>query len=138
MFYRYLHHMAITRNALLAAEIRAEKARQQISGRKLAQAIGKPETTVARYLRGETDMSIDDIEQFAQALNVTTVDLIARAYDSQGPPSGFDGAGQNSQVGDENDTRVIRPNNLCYSGERVIIGPWATRITPGTFRTTAA
>lgn len=69
-----------SRNALLAREIRAECARQQISGRELSRRSGVPERTVARYLRGETSMSLDDIEAFAAALGMPTVDLVTRAY----------------------------------------------------------
>lgn len=77
-----------TRNAALAGEIRAELARQQLSGRELARRVGKPETTVARYLRGGTAMSLDDIELFAQALEMSTVDLVARAYERTPPHPG--------------------------------------------------
>lgn len=76
-----------SRNALLAREIRAECARQQISGRELSRRTGVPERTVARYLRGETNMSLDDIEGFAAALGMSTVDLVMRAYDGSPPPS---------------------------------------------------
>jgi hypothetical protein len=44
-------------------------------------------TTVARYLRGEVSMDLDDIEAFAAALGLTTVDLIARSYDGAPPAS---------------------------------------------------
>ena len=82
--------MEQTRNATLAAEIRAEKGRQQVTGRELARRVGKPESTVARWLRGETPMSLDEIEAFAKALDVSTVDLIERAYstDPGARPSG--------------------------------------------------
>lgn len=79
-----------TPNDLVAAEIRAEQGRQRISGRELARAIGKPESTVARWLRGRTAMSLDEIELFAQALNLTVVDLVSRAYagNDNGPADG--------------------------------------------------
>ena len=102
-----------TRNALLAAEIRAEMARQRMSGRELARRVDKPETTVARYLRGETAMSIDDVEDFARALDVTTIDLVERAYRAELPTP---------PIGES------RRNNPCYSDSTVILGPWSTAI----------
>jgi transcriptional regulator with XRE-family HTH domain len=121
--------MTTTRNALLAGEIRAELGRQEMSRRELARRVGKPETTVARYLRGATDMSIDTIEQFAKALDVTTVDLIARAYGSMPPFPPFPRNGGSDSSG---------PTNPCLLGERVIIGPWSTDMDFRHSRFTAA
>lgn len=87
--------MTETRNSAVAAEIRAEAARRRITGRELARRVARPVTTVNRYMRGETDMSLDDLEVFARALGVTTVDLIARAFNDSAPtpPLGRDTPG---------------------------------------------
>lgn len=63
----------------IAAEIRAEAARQRKSGRALALSMERPVTTVARWMRG-ANLGLDEIELFAEALGVTVVDLIMRAY----------------------------------------------------------
>lgn len=116
--------MTSTRNAAVAGEIRAEAARQQVSGRELAHRVGKPETTVARYLRGATDMSVDDIELFAAALNVSLVDLITRAYDRT-PPRSPSPAEQHMRRLDT--ITKLDPTNPCLSDKRRKIGAWKQR-----------
>jgi transcriptional regulator with XRE-family HTH domain len=81
-----VRHMAQTANEAVAAEIRAEMARQMISGRELARRVQKPETTIARWLRGKTQMSLDDVEMLAKALGVDPVDLIIHAVHRQQLP----------------------------------------------------
>lgn len=118
--------MTTTRNALLAGEIRAELGRQEMSRRELARRVGKPETTVARWLRGDTPMSIDVIESFARVLDVTTIDLVARAYGDVPP------------FGPIPRDRPNGPTNPCLLGNRVIIGPWPTEMDSRPTRFTAA
>jgi transcriptional regulator with XRE-family HTH domain len=70
---------ATTPNAAIAAEIRAEAGRQRMSGRELARRVGKPDTTIARWLRAETTMDLNEVDAIARALGMSTVELIARA-----------------------------------------------------------
>ena len=60
-------------------ELRAEIARQRKSARELAPQIGKSHTWLARRLRGETAMSIEDVVLIAKALSVDPVPLIEKA-----------------------------------------------------------
>lgn len=78
-------------NERLAAEVRAEAARQRISTRGLAEKMSEPPSTVARKMRAETAMTLDEIEAFAKALGVTVVDLVARAYSMPIGPNGGSG-----------------------------------------------
>jgi transcriptional regulator with XRE-family HTH domain len=66
-------------NTALAAEMRAEMARQQMTGREIATLTGYPHASVARWLRGETPMTLDAMDAFAHALNVPLSDLLSRA-----------------------------------------------------------
>lgn len=54
----------------VAAEFRAEMARQRISALKLSTRLGQSDFYVGRRLRGQVSMSLDDVEAFAQALGV--------------------------------------------------------------------
>jgi transcriptional regulator with XRE-family HTH domain len=82
-------------SARVAAEVRAEQARQRLSGRDLARRVDLPPTTVARWLRGDTAMDLDDVATLAGALGLTLVDLIERAermlprVDSNHQPAGY-------------------------------------------------
>lgn len=80
-------------NVAIAAEIRAEMGRQRISGRELARRIGKPETTVARWLRGRTPMSLAEIDALAEALHIKTVELVERALTADPPAKAAAGGG---------------------------------------------
>jgi transcriptional regulator with XRE-family HTH domain len=66
-------------SARVAAEMRAEKARQQLSGQDLARIVDLPATSVARWLRGETKMSLDEASVLAEALGLTLAELLVRA-----------------------------------------------------------
>lgn len=61
----------------IAAELRAELARQGRSRHWLAEQIGKPVTTVARWLRGPQSPGLNDLDAICQALNMTIADLLA-------------------------------------------------------------
>jgi transcriptional regulator with XRE-family HTH domain len=63
----------------VAAEIRAEKGRQRVSGRELARRIELPTTTVSRWLRGDTALGLDELDKIAAALEVDMVDIIRAA-----------------------------------------------------------
>lgn len=59
-----------TRCVDVTAEIRAELARQRISGRELARRLGNTQMYVARRLSGEVDPSAGDLAAFAAVLQV--------------------------------------------------------------------
>lgn len=61
----------------IAAELRAELARQGRSRHWLADQIGKPVTTVARWLRGPQSPGLNDLDAICLALNMTIPDLFA-------------------------------------------------------------
>jgi transcriptional regulator with XRE-family HTH domain len=60
-----------------AAEIRAELARQKKSGRWLAEKIGAPSGTVARWVAGDTAPPLDAIYAMCRALGINVADLVA-------------------------------------------------------------
>ena len=49
----------------VAAEVRAELARQKISGRELARRIDRNQVWVARRLNGEVAITADELREFA-------------------------------------------------------------------------
>lgn len=61
----------------IAAELRAELARQGHSRHWLADQIGKPVTTVARWLRGPQSPGLNDLDAMCQALGMTIADLLS-------------------------------------------------------------
>ena len=63
----------------VAAELRAEIARQSVTQSELGARIGKPQTTISRWCR-EGTADLDDISLVAKALNVSVVDLVSRAW----------------------------------------------------------
>lgn len=64
---------------LLAAEVRAELARQQITGRQLARLVGESPAWAARRLAGGTAMDADDLQRIADAIQVPISQLILEA-----------------------------------------------------------
>lgn len=54
--------------AAIAAELRAEMARQKLANRELARLSGIPYNTQARYLSGDSPATPDDLDAIAQAL----------------------------------------------------------------------
>lgn len=52
----------------IAAELRAETARQKLSGRELARQMDRHQLWVARRLKGEVPISADELRQFAYTL----------------------------------------------------------------------
>jgi len=66
----------MTLNDAVAAEVRAEMARQRISARRLAEMSGIPHTTLARKMRGAARLDLDDLQDVADALGVDVYALI--------------------------------------------------------------
>ena len=60
----------------IAAELRAELARQRHSGRWLAQQIDAPQNTVNRWLGGETAPNLDALDAMCRALGYSVADLL--------------------------------------------------------------
>jgi len=61
---------------LFAAEIRAEMARQRITGRELARRLGENPQWAAQRINGVVPLNTDDIPRFAEALGMTTKRLL--------------------------------------------------------------
>lgn len=62
-----------------AGEIRAEMGRRQMSGRKLAQKMGRSPNWVSLKTSGASDLNLEDVEKICAALEIDPVDLIRRA-----------------------------------------------------------
>lgn len=60
----------------VAAEVRAQLARRQLTGAALAAAIGRSEMYVSRRLRGDVPFDLVDVEQAAEFLGVAIADLL--------------------------------------------------------------
>lgn len=67
---------------VIAAEIRAEMARQSVTQVRLGTLIGKPQTTVSRWVSGAKPLDVDDLDLIAKALGLTVVDLVSRSWDA--------------------------------------------------------
>lgn len=65
--------------ARVAAELRAELARQGRSRRWLAERIDAPLTSVARWVKGTTAPGLDELDAMARALGTTVPRLLADA-----------------------------------------------------------
>ena len=66
----------------VSAEIRAELARQRISGMKLAEMMGRSQNYLAKRLRDEIPLSLNDVEDIGSALHLPAGSLVARASES--------------------------------------------------------
>lgn len=80
------HHMCMTRSQqrtslapALAAEVRAEAARQKISTVDLANAASMRRSTLSLRLNGHSPFSFDELDKIARALGLRTSDLMSRA-----------------------------------------------------------
>jgi transcriptional regulator with XRE-family HTH domain len=60
---------------VIAAEIRAEMARQGISQRELGERLGLTQAGVSRRLLGQRALEVDDVERIAEALGVSMQQL---------------------------------------------------------------
>lgn len=72
--------------AVVAGEIRAEQARQRLSGTQLAKLMGRPNSTVNRWLNGEKELGLDEIGLFARALNANAMEWISKAFSADPRP----------------------------------------------------
>jgi hypothetical protein len=63
----------------VAAEIRAEMARQNMTSAALAVRVARPKQTVHRWTAGQTPIAVDDLVVVCQALNLEIVRLFAAA-----------------------------------------------------------
>ncbi|WP_414673008.1 helix-turn-helix domain-containing protein [Kribbella sp.] len=77
---------------LIAREIRAELARQQLSNRRLALALGVSSMWVNRRISAcETEITVEDVQRIAEALNVPVQRLVSAwlpRLDSNQQPAG--------------------------------------------------
>lgn len=81
-------------SALVAAEIRAELARQGLNQTDLGNRLGRNRTWVSMRLKagsGAQDLRIDEIVEMAKALNVSVQGLLSQLprLDSNQQPSGY-------------------------------------------------
>lgn len=82
----------------MAAEIRAEMARQGRSGRWLAEQLGESHVTVGRWVKGRSPMNLDALDGVCRVLGLTIPDLLS-AVERNGGYEPFDTAktaGRNS------------------------------------------
>jgi len=86
--YSTRHTVAMTFNQTVAAEVRAEMARQRMSARELSRRSGLAQATLARKIRGDAELGLDDIDVIAEALGVDVVDLIPRRLPATGTGGG--------------------------------------------------
>lgn len=63
-------------NQEVASEIRAWLGRRRLTGRQLATRMGASQTWTATRLRGEQEITINDLQRFASALEVKVGDLL--------------------------------------------------------------
>lgn len=96
----------------IAAELRAELARQGRSRHWLADETRRPVTTVARWLRGSTSPGLGDLDAICEALGMTIPDLFAavernggyaRALANRGAANAASSGGDTHQFADRDD-----------------------------------
>lgn len=74
-------------NDRVAAEVRAELARRQMTQQDLAAIVGMSQASVSERLRGKTMFTLDDIERFATALEVHPAVFLDATPNRPRPPS---------------------------------------------------
>jgi transcriptional regulator with XRE-family HTH domain len=62
----------------VAQELRAECARQKISGREIARRLGEHPMWVHRRLAGDQELSIDDLARISAVLGLAPADLMTK------------------------------------------------------------
>jgi transcriptional regulator with XRE-family HTH domain len=72
----------------VAAEVRAQAARKQIRGSRLAVILGISENAMSRRMTGKLPFGIDELAAVAAALDVTVQDLLPH-LDSNQKPAGL-------------------------------------------------
>ena len=70
---------AMSHYQAVARELRAECARQKISGRELARRLGESPMWTQRRLAGEQDLTVDDLYRIADALDIPPTSLLHQA-----------------------------------------------------------
>lgn len=60
----------------VASEVRAEMARQHVSQRQIAEALGVDQSQVSRRLRGEIALNTTELEQVANFLGVPVTNFL--------------------------------------------------------------
>lgn len=68
--------MATQLHQRIAAEVRAEMGRQDVSQGQLAERLGTHQTAVSRKLTGRFEFTVKDIEAYAAALGVPVDQLL--------------------------------------------------------------
>lgn len=68
----------------VAANLRAEIARQRISQTTLAEHLGLSQGGVSRRLLGQVPIDVDELDQFAEVLGVSARDLLGEAAGAHG------------------------------------------------------
>jgi transcriptional regulator with XRE-family HTH domain len=69
----------LSRTVLVAANIRAEIARQRVSQRALADALGMSPAALSNRLTGMTPIDVNELGAIADVLRVTAASLLADA-----------------------------------------------------------
>lgn len=67
------------RSGQIAAEIRAELARQEKTVNELADEVGMPVSTARRSVKGQRPFNVDELFEICRALGLGMVELIKRA-----------------------------------------------------------
>ena len=67
--------------AAIASELRAEKGRQRLSQRALADLIGRDQSYVSKRLSGQASLTLDEYVTLCQALGVRPDEMLRRALD---------------------------------------------------------
>ncbi len=65
----------------VSAEIRAELARQRVTGQQLAGRIDRSQNYLAKRLRDEVALTLDDVETIAAALGTTYARIVTAAIE---------------------------------------------------------
>ena len=73
-----------TMNDAVAATLRGELAARRVQRKDLAEAAGIPGRTLARYLDGEREISINTLAKIARALDLTPAEVWVRAAERLG------------------------------------------------------
>lgn len=71
-------------NTAVATQLRMELAKRKMTQKALAEKSGVPHRTIARYLSGERDMTLDTVDQIARALKLTLWELLDLAEKHRG------------------------------------------------------
>ena len=75
---------SISYSEAVAAELRAERARKNITVARLVEASGISKSAVLHYLNGKRDIPMRALAELCQALAVKPSVIAARAEDAQG------------------------------------------------------